>query len=65
MLKRIQSQLSETAGLHRLRNADPQQLGNMMRGEHPQTIALILAHLEPPHTARGPTASSRARGKLL
>src|SRR5438477_10949013 len=51
MLKRIQSQLSETAGLHRLRNADPQQLGNMMRGEHPQTIALILAHLEPPHTA--------------
>src|SRR5438477_8144717 len=51
MVKRIQSQLSETAGLHRLRNADPQQLGNMMRGEHPQTIALILAHLEPPHTA--------------
>jgi flagellar motor switch protein FliG len=51
MLKRIQSQISETAGLHRLRNADPQQLGNMMRGEHPQTVALILAHLEPPHTA--------------
>ena len=34
------------AGLHRLRNADPQQLGNMLRGEHPQTVALILAHLE-------------------
>ncbi|HTR79909.1 MAG TPA: flagellar motor switch protein FliG [Gemmatimonadaceae bacterium] len=51
MLKRIQSQITETAGLHRLRNADPQQLGNMMRGEHPQTVALILAHLEPPHTA--------------
>src|SRR3954468_15797232 len=51
MLKRIQAQLSETAGLHRLRNADPQQLGNMLRGEHPQTVALILAHLEPPHTA--------------
>ena len=29
-----------------LRNADPQQLGNMLRGEHPQTVALILAHLE-------------------
>jgi flagellar motor switch protein FliG len=51
MLKRIQMQISETAGLHRLRNADPQQLGNMLRGEHPQTVALILAHLEPQHTA--------------
>ena len=51
MLKRIQAQISETAGLHRLRNADPQQLGNMLRGEHPQTVALILAHLEPQHTA--------------
>jgi flagellar motor switch protein FliG len=51
MFKRIQMQISETAGLHRLRNADPQQLGNMLRGEHPQTVALILAHLEPPHTA--------------
>jgi flagellar motor switch protein FliG len=51
MLQRIQAQISETAGLHRLRNADPQQLGNMLRGEHPQTVALILAHLEPQHTA--------------
>src|SRR6185369_14837362 len=51
MLQRIQAQISETAGLHRLRNADPQQLGNMLRGEHPQTVALILAHLEPAHTA--------------
>ncbi len=51
MLKRIQLQLADNAGLQRLRNADPQQLGNMMRGEHPQTVALILAHLEPNHTA--------------
>ena len=51
ILKRIQMQISETAGLHRLRTADPQQLGNMLRGEHPQTVALILAHLEPQHTA--------------
>jgi len=51
ILKRIQDQLADTAGLHRLRNADPQQLGNMLRGEHPQTVALILAHLEPQHTA--------------
>jgi flagellar motor switch protein FliG len=52
MFKRIVAQISETAGLHRLRNADPQQLGNMLRGEHPQTVALILAHLEPTHTAQ-------------
>lgn len=51
ILKRIQDQLADNAGLHRLRNADPQQLGNMLRGEHPQTVALILAHLEPQHTA--------------
>jgi flagellar motor switch protein FliG len=51
VLERIQSQLTSSAGLHRLRNADPQQLGNMVRGEHPQTIALILAHLDPQHTA--------------
>jgi flagellar motor switch protein FliG len=51
ILRRITSQLADTGSLHRLRNADPQQLGNRVRGEHPQTIALILSHLEPPQTA--------------
>ena len=51
VLERIQGQLHNTIGLQRLRNADPQQLGNMLRGEHPQTVALILAHLDPQHTA--------------
>jgi flagellar motor switch protein FliG len=51
ILRRIQAQLADTAGLHRLRKADPQQLANTLRGEHPQTVALILAHLEAPHTA--------------
>lgn len=51
MLKRIQTQLSDTAGLHRLRSADPAQLSTMLRNEHPQTIALILAHLNPAQTA--------------
>jgi len=50
-LRRIQSQLADSAGLHRLRNADPQQLATTLRGEHPQTIALILAHLDPTQTA--------------
>lgn len=51
VLERIQGQLQNSIGLHRLRNADPQQLGQMLHGEHPQTVALILAHLEPQHTA--------------
>ena len=51
VLERIQGQLQNTIGLHRLRNADPQQLGSMLAGEHPQTIAVILAHLDPQHTA--------------
>jgi len=51
ILKRIMGQLADTAGLQRLRNADPQQIANMLRGEHPQTIALILAHLQTTQTA--------------
>ncbi|MGQ0646103.1 MAG: flagellar motor switch protein FliG [Gemmatimonadaceae bacterium] len=51
VLERIQGQLQNTIGLHRLRNADAQQLGQMLGGEHPQTIALILSHLEPQQTA--------------
>ncbi len=51
MLRRIQSQLSESAGLNKLRRVDPQQLGSMLRNEHPQTIAVVLAHLDPAQTA--------------
>ena len=51
ILRRIQAQLADTAGLYRLRKADPQQLANTLRGEHPQTVALVLAHLDAPHTA--------------
>ncbi|MCO4099403.1 flagellar motor switch protein FliG [Gemmatimonas sp.] len=51
ILKRIQGQLADSDRFGRLRRADPQQLGNTLRGEHPQTIALILAHLDPAHTA--------------
>ena len=34
------------AKLDSLRKADPQQLAKFIEGEHPQTVALILAHLE-------------------
>jgi flagellar motor switch protein FliG len=51
ILKRVMTQLADSAGLVQLRRADPQQLANMFRQEHPQTIALVLAHLSPGHTA--------------
>ncbi len=45
ILEKIQEQLVDT-GLKRLRNAQPEVLAGILRGEHPQTIALILAHLD-------------------
>ena len=52
ILARIQGQLADSDRFGRLRRADPQQLGNTLRGEHPQTVALILAHLDPGHVAQ-------------
>ena len=46
VLKRIQGQLADSDRFGRLRRADPSLLSSTLRGEHPQTIALILAHLE-------------------
>ena len=51
ILKRVMSHLADSAGLTRLRHADPKQIANMFRNEHPQTIALILAHLSTPQAA--------------
>jgi len=47
-LLRQVSQAAEISGtkLDSLRKADPQQLAKFIEGEHPQTIALVLAHLE-------------------
>jgi flagellar motor switch protein FliG len=47
-LLRQVSQTQELSGtkLDSLRKADPQQLAKFIEGEHPQTIALVLAHLE-------------------
>jgi len=51
ILRRIQGELDDSAGMHRLRKADPRQLSATLRSEHPQTIGLILAHLDPTQTA--------------
>ena len=45
ILERVQDHLLDS-GLTRLRNAAPEVLAGILRGEHPQTIALILAHLD-------------------
>lgn len=51
VLKRIEAQLSDHISLTHLRNADTQQLNALIRNEYPQTIALILAFLDPSQTA--------------
>jgi flagellar motor switch protein FliG len=44
------SQEAAQGNLAKLQRTDPQQLGKLLDSEHPQTIALVLAHLDP----RGP-----------
>jgi flagellar motor switch protein FliG len=45
VLERVQRMFQSTAGFNSLERADPEQLSKFILGEHPQTIALILAHL--------------------
>jgi flagellar motor switch protein FliG len=46
MMDRLMKTLgSETASFDTLQKADPQQLAKFIHNEHPQTIALILSHL--------------------
>jgi len=52
MLDRLVKTLgSETASFDTLQKADPQQLAKFIHNEHPQTIALILSHLNPSQAA--------------
>jgi flagellar motor switch protein FliG len=41
------SQEAAQGNLAKLQRTDPQQLGKLLDQEHPQTIALVLAHLNP------------------
>lgn len=41
------AQEMEQGNLAKLQRTDPQQLGKLLDAEHPQTIALVLAHLDP------------------
>jgi flagellar motor switch protein FliG len=46
VLDKITRSLESTAGFEALQKADPQQLSKLFQNEHPQTIALVLAHLD-------------------
>jgi flagellar motor switch protein FliG len=45
MLDKIRESITES-GLRRLKRASPEVLLGVLRGEHPQTVALIMAHLD-------------------
>lgn len=52
MLDRLLKTLgNETLSFDALRKTDPQQLAKFIHSEHPQTIALILSHLNPSQAA--------------
>jgi flagellar motor switch protein FliG len=38
---------AEAASFDAMQKADPQQLAKFIHNEHPQTIALVLSHLNP------------------
>jgi len=52
MLDRLMKTLgSEMASFDALQKADPQQVAKFIHNEHPQTIALVLSHLNPSQAA--------------
>lgn len=52
IMEKVQRAFQSTAGFTSLEQADPNQLSKFLVGEHPQTIALILARLNPSNAAQ-------------
>jgi len=52
ILEKITQSLHTTAGFASLERINPEQLSKFFLGEHPQTTALILAHLQPNSAAQ-------------
>ena len=52
LLDRLVKSFESTLVFTALEKADPQQLSKFILAEHPQTIALILAHLKPAQAAQ-------------
>ncbi len=46
LLDKITRSLESTVGFEALQKVDPQQLSKLFQSEHPQTVALVLAHLD-------------------
>jgi len=51
IVDRLASSVESASGFASLKRVDPQQLSKLIQNEHPQTIALILAYLEPAQSA--------------
>lgn len=52
VLERVVKSFESSMAFNCLEKADPQQLSKFILSEHPQTIALILAHLKPAQAAQ-------------
>ncbi len=52
VLDRVVKSFESTVAFSNLEKADPQQLSKFVLSEHPQTIALLLAHLKPAQAAQ-------------
>ncbi|GAA4626679.1 flagellar motor switch protein FliG [Cellulomonas oligotrophica] len=50
MMERLQSSLAGSS-FEFLQQADARQIASLLDGEHPQTVALVLAHLRPEHAS--------------
>ncbi|MDR2591967.1 MAG: flagellar motor switch protein FliG [Chitinispirillales bacterium] len=50
ILEKVQAKI-RTTGFNLLENIDPKQLVNYIQKEHPQTIAILLAHMDAAHAA--------------
>lgn len=51
IIDRLTKMLEQSSGFDFLSKIDPKQLAKFIQTEHPQTIALILAHLDPSQAA--------------
>ena len=51
IIDRLTKLLEQSTGFDFLTRVDPKQLAKFIMSEHPQAIALILAHLDPSHAA--------------
>jgi len=51
LIDRLTKMLEQTSGFEFLARVEPKQLAKFIQNEHPQTIALVLAHLDPSHAA--------------